>query len=103
MTCWISFKFASCGCIACCCKSLLIQVHGVHEKGKNNSFIVPDLLAFLRAHKQCFDLGVQELTNIPRNDWKKEGLLRLVDLNYLNLFTILDLLEVNHVLFWLLR
>ena len=70
-------------------------------KRKNNSFIVPDLLAFLRPRKQCFDLGV-ELTNIPRNDWKK-GLLRLVDPNYLNLFTILNLLEVNHVLFWLLQ
>ena len=81
---------------------MLIQVHGVHGKGKNNSFIVPDLLAFLRPRKQCSDLGV-ELTNIPRNDWKKEGLLRLVDLHYLNLFTVLNLLEVNHVLFWLLQ
>ena len=81
---------------------MLIQVHGVHGKGKNNSFIVPDLLAFLRPRKQCFDLGV-ELTNIPRNDWKREGLLRLVDLHYLNLFTVLNLLEVNHVLFWLLQ
>ena len=81
MKCWISFNFASCGCIACCCKLLLIQVHGVHENGRNNSFIVSDFLAFLRARKQCFDLGVQELTNIPRNDWRKEGLLRLVDVS----------------------
>ena len=62
MKCCISFKFASSGCIACCSKSLLIQVHEVHENGQYNSFVISDLLGFSHSpYKQCFDLGVQEL------------------------------------------
>ena len=58
---------------------MLIQAHGVHENAQNNSSIVSDLLGFFRARKKCFDLGVQEIINILRNDRKKEGLFRLVD------------------------
>ena len=58
---------------------MLIQAHGVHENAQNNSFIASVLLGFFRARKNFFDLGVQEIINILRNDRKKEGLFRLVD------------------------
>ena len=57
---------------------MLIQANGVHENAQNNSFIVSDLLGFVRARNKCFDLGVQEIINRLRNDRKKEGLFRLV-------------------------